>query len=170
VSFNVGDRVRLISPDGDSGSSAKVGDLGTVHYIAGDFMAVNIDGLGITHRFTHRFERVTPADEVGVGDTIRLTVEGKVDRLEDGDVQMDGVWRCLSSYTVEVTEKAKPPVVTFKPGEFVRHKTHGSTYLVTTSGVTALSDGSHYARDAEWREKYLTSKHYDKVELHEAPL
>ena len=109
--------------------------------------------------------------DIQPGDTIRLTIEGKVEQAGQGWVRVNGAIRDLGRYEAEVLEKAKPPLVRFQRGDYVRHKNWpGSVYLLTDKGPAHLKSGKLYAKAGDWCDKYLTSEFYEKVELHEAPL
>ncbi|HKN44257.1 MAG TPA: hypothetical protein VJW23_10055 [Propionibacteriaceae bacterium] len=109
--------------------------------------------------------RITFEDTVtSVGDDGRIFVDLDTDDCED-DLDMEvGYLVGDDAVSIEVTEKA---VVTFKPGDVVRHR-HCAT-LVYTVGA-----GGHLAHHAgfAWRVDNFgfTSEHYELVELHESPL
>ena len=92
--------------------------------------------------------------DVQVGDKVRVYHEGVVTR-----VSPKGKWITVDDemkyygFDVEVI----PSVITFKPGDVVRHKGDSSIYTLGEGGRYF----SHHLRDWRTREIEFTSKHYE---------
>jgi hypothetical protein len=121
------------------------------------------------------------SDKIQVGDRVRLTIEGAVEKVwseldhTDHGLTIDGevygsskVERCH----VEVIEKAKPPVVTFQPGDRLRRKHWPNPYEVTLGDDGYLHHCSGRVTYSQYggERGFFNPENFDKVELHEAPL
>lgn len=99
--------------------------------------------------------------EVKKGDRVRVTFEGTV-ICADTDaayIQDDGNRR-HRWVTVSEVKVLPPPVVTFKPGDVVRHKSLGSVFTIARGGYIGHTLGEYMPYDGKF-----TSEKYEKVEL-----
>lgn len=124
--FKVGDKVRVtnhpVLPKGATGTVTGPGDYDYT-------MRVRFDAPHDHHPvggwFRSSFEKVEDPSAIKDGDHVRIIIEGP---WTGGDaregVQHDGeAMEYVSNPDDKVTlEKIEPPVVTFKPGDIVRHK------------------------------------------------
>ena len=175
AAFKVGDRVRITSP---------VPTTGTVVAMRNPASYVDVrrdDGRRGSSSVTpgaatYHVDNLEPANyEPEKGDRVRVTLEGEVTDTgtHDGhhfDIEGGLVFTHREGVTVELVEKAKPPVVTFEPGDFVREKgLRDALFLIgPEGGWTDVRTGRSFdysSGDTPW-----TSEHFEKVELHEAPL
>ena len=113
-----------------------------------------------------------------VGDKVRAVIEYEVTAVDQKGRDLwlplpgTGVVYRLPPTAPYVTEfeVLTPPVVTFKPGDVVRH--NGRTFYLAANGyaqVSPIPGGFHLYSDGAGPGQF-NSEFYEKVELHEAPL
>lgn len=125
------------------------------------------------------------SDDIQVGDKVRITIEDVVIKVERSGRTVylkneaeDDLWFDLDEgnvASVEVVEKAKPPVVTFKPGDRLRRKGWAPIgYEITLADdgylLHHVSGKVQYSKYGPNGAEWFNSENFDKVELHEAPL
>jgi len=112
------------------------------------------------------------------GDRIKITVEGVVRNgtwpneenddwgvtlvTDEGHVTLlDNSFMRDHDVTVEVIDSFP-----FGPGDVIRHKTKGKTYVIGEGGViTCLPSGAVLSNIPEWYKKYATATSYEKVTI-----
>lgn len=124
--LKVGDRVRLVSREGDHGSRARVGDVGVVESLRPDVMCVEVkmsDGHTTT-RFLSRFE-AAPLDVPGdpVGSVVYVTGHTH----DDGDAL--GTHRFEVGEEVEIVEAFVEDEVATHPHFLCRNAAGGEWYV-----------------------------------------
>lgn len=105
---------------------------------------------------------------VKVGDRVKVTIEGKVTGLIDGEIcvetgESDHGYAFVGPGYAGLVETVEPPVEVFKPGDVVRDRgVTGYVRAVGHDGWVNLTTGQVVVgiRDANTR---FTSEHYERV-------
>lgn len=102
------------------------------------------------------------------GDIVRIVIEGP---WHEWDTTTDiiagyGEFEALSDDKVTV-EKVEPPVITFGPGDLLRHKGTDRVRALGDTGYIILNNGIvyTYGQGSGHQRDYFTSKSFEKITL-----
>ena len=164
MTLKLGDRVRVLTS-----YTGRKGEVGTVELFDETIHVRFADGDVCEYRSPSSLELVQPeglAPQYTKGDRVEVCLNGEVTYVSPSGVYVvvDGRHE-VALGNADIT-KLEKPVVTFKPGDYVRSKRIPEyTYLILEDGYVELEKNLHQSREA-----IFTSEGYEKFSLHEAPL